>query len=288
MGASVLSSRVAGLCMAVVLLCTTVAEVQAWGEQGNRLIGHIARDLLSPKARQSVRQLMGSDDLATFSLYLDQHQEELDRRIPGSHAWHFDDAPIGTTKPSATSCPQGTCASTQIPRYYGRLADSHEPKHRKPFAVLVLTHLLADMHQPLHAADHDDRGGNQIKVRLPDGRPMNLHAAWDTSLAERLFGRQNELTVAKRLEQKYASRAPNWPAGTIDLAKIQAWVQESHQLAKEVAYGQLPGFACGVDMAQTRSALSDNSLQDGAATVEEQRAKAGYRLAAVLNRALGN
>jgi transposase-like protein len=43
------------------------------------------------------------------------------------------------------------------------------------------------MHQPLHAADNEERGGNQIKIRPPDGRTMNLHAAWDTALVERRY-----------------------------------------------------------------------------------------------------
>jgi S1/P1 Nuclease len=66
------------------------------------------------------------------------------------------------------------------------------------------------------------RGGNQIKVRLPNDRKLNLHAVWDTSLVERLYGGQNELTVAQRLTQKYTSRATEWQAGKIDLVTIQA------------------------------------------------------------------
>jgi hypothetical protein len=166
--------------------------------------------------------------------------------------------------------------------------DAHESRNRKQFAVFVLAHLMGDIHQPLHAADNDDRGGNQIKVSLPDGRKMNLHALWDTPLVERLFGGQNELTVARSLVQKYAARATEWQAGKIDLAKIQAWISESNQLAKTVAYGKLPGFTCGADMEQTRIALSEDYLCQTGAVVEEQLAKAGYRLAAALNRAFGD
>src|SRR5215831_10549592 len=53
------------------------------------------------------------------------------------------------------------CAS---PSYSRR---PHESKAHKQFAIWVLTHLIGDIHQPLHAADHDDRGGNMIQVRLP-------------------------------------------------------------------------------------------------------------------------
>jgi hypothetical protein len=248
MRASLVSIRVATLFVAGVLLCTTVAEVQAWGDKGHRIVGHLAHDLLSPETRGALQQLMGSDDLATFGLYLDQRKDQLDQQIPGSRAWHDDDVPICTTKPYVEYCPNGTYASTQLLRHDQRLSDVHASRHQKQFAVLVLTHLLGDIHQPLHAADNDDRGGNQIKIRLPDGRPMNLQAVWDTALVERSFGGQHGMTVAKRLAQQYASRAPEWQAGRIDLVQIQAWIEESNHLAKEVAYSQLSGFACGADL----------------------------------------
>jgi hypothetical protein len=107
-------------------------------------------------------------------------------------------------------------------------------------------------------------------------------------LVERLYGGQNEMTVAKRLKQKYASRTTEWPAGKIDLVTIQAWVAESTRLAKDVTYGTLPGFACSADLEQTRIALSNDDLQQAGPVVEEQLAKAGYRLAFLLNRALGD
>ena len=66
MRASIVSIRMAG-----VLLCPMFAEVHAWGEKGHRIIGHLAHDLLSPEARGAIRQLMGTDDLATVALYLD-------------------------------------------------------------------------------------------------------------------------------------------------------------------------------------------------------------------------
>ena len=287
MFASISLRHVTGLLVAMILLCTVPSGVYAWGEQGHRIVGHMARALLSPETQRAIRQLMGSDDLATFALYLDLHKDQLDRQIPGSRDWHYDDVSICTAKPYAEYCPHGACASTQLPRHYRRLVDAHESRNRKQFAVFVLTHLMGDIHQPLHAADNDDTGGNQLQVRLPDGRQMNLHAVWDTVLVERLFGGQNETTVARRLVQKYATRATEWQAGKIDLAKIQAWMRESTRLAKTVAYGKLPGFTCGADIEQTRMALSEDYLRQTGVVVEEQLAKAGYRLAAALNRTFG-
>ena len=285
---SMVSIRIAALVVAALLLGVPCADVQAWGDKGHRIIGHMARDLLSPQTRAVIQQLMGSDDLATFSLYLDKRKDQLEQEFPGSRQWHDDDEPICMTTSYPDYCPNGTCASTQLPRYYQVLVDADASTSKKPFAVFVLTHLVGDMHQPLHAADHEDRGGNEIKVLLPDGRKTNLHAAWDTSLVEHLYGGQNDMTVATRLMQQYASHATAWQAGNVDLATMQAWIDDANHLAKEVAYGKLPGFACQADMEQTRIILSDDSLHRAEPVVEEQLAKAGYRLASILNRALGD
>jgi nuclease S1 len=269
------SIRLMTLFVTALLLCTLGVDVHAWGAKGHRIAGHMAHDLLTPETRAAVQQLMGSDQLATFSLYLDQRKDQLDRDIPGSRQWHYDDVPICATTPYAEYCPQGTCASTQIVQHDRLLSDVHASKGKKQFAVFVLTHLVEDIHQPLHGADNEDQGGNQIKVKLPDGRKVNLHTVWDTSLLERLYGGQNEMSVAKRLVQKYASRATEWQTGTMNLVTIQAWVAESTRLAQEVAYGQLPGFACGADLEQTRIALSNDYLQPAEPMAEEQLAKAG-------------
>jgi nuclease S1 len=159
--------RVAGLFVTLLLLCMSRAEVQAWGATGCRIAGHIAHDLLTPETRAAIQQLMGSDDLATFALYLDQRKQQLEQQIPGSRAWHDDDVPMCATIPYAQYCANGTCASTQIVRHYRLLSDVHEPKSRQQFAVFVLTHLAGDIHPPLHGADNEAQGGQSDQGPSP-------------------------------------------------------------------------------------------------------------------------
>jgi hypothetical protein len=74
--------RVAGLFVALLLLCSTRTDVQAWGAKGHRIAGHGAHDFLMPETRSVIQQLMGSDNLATFALYLDQRKQQLEQQIP--------------------------------------------------------------------------------------------------------------------------------------------------------------------------------------------------------------
>ena len=82
---------------------------------------------------------------------------------------------------------------------------------------------------------------------------------------------------------KFSSRKTDWQTGT-----IQAWMDESHQLAKTVAYGRIAGFTCDADLKRMRISLDQNYAHESTTAVEEQLAKAGYRLAYFLNLSLRN
>ncbi|PYO58092.1 MAG: hypothetical protein DMD83_05815, partial [Candidatus Rokuibacteriota bacterium] len=111
--------------LAIVLaLFASASPVDAWARMGHRIIGLIARDQLSPEAKAAVRQLMGSDDLPKFSLYLDLIKDDLQQQIPGSRAWHYDNVPVCKTKARDQYCHAGNCASGQIARHHQLLRDA--------------------------------------------------------------------------------------------------------------------------------------------------------------------
>ena len=89
--------------------------------------------------------------------------------------------------------------------------------------------------------------------------------------------------MAHDLLLKFDSRKAEWQTGT-----VQSWMDESHQLAKAVAYGKIPGFMCGADLRRTRISLDQSYADEATAVVEKQLAKAGYKLANVLNLSLRN
>jgi hypothetical protein len=93
------------------------------------------------------------------------------------------------------------------------------------------------------------------------------------------LGGKNEKVVAHELLLKFASRKSDWQTGT-----VQAWMDESHQLAKTVAYGKIAGFTCDADLTRMRISLGQNYADEATIVVEEQLAKAGYRLAYLLGR----
>src|SRR5215470_6139693 len=110
---SVRPSIVVAAVLVSLVILGSVTDTMAWGSKGHRIIGLIAQELLSPETSAGLETIMGSADLATFGLYLDDNKDRLDAEIPGSRAWHYDNIPICGRKPHSEYCPNAGCASTQ-------------------------------------------------------------------------------------------------------------------------------------------------------------------------------
>jgi hypothetical protein len=106
------------------------------------------------------------------------------------------------------------------------------PPSDKALACCWLLHLVGDLHQPLHSTaliserfPTGDRGGNSI----PTVQGGNLHALWDG-----LLGRRHRPNDVKREVAELRERSELWKVDTE--CNVEAWIQESHELAKSFAY----------------------------------------------------
>jgi hypothetical protein len=144
-------------------------------------------------------------------------------------------------------------------------------------ALAFLIHFVGDLHQPLHAGDKTDKGGNEVGAAygIYAPRRFNLHSVWDGPLTERA------ITSGPTLVRRYpAAERRRLGAGSVD-----DWSRESWQLSRDIAYASaLGGDPCGPSPA--RVTLSDATI---ARVVPDARAavkRAGVRLATLLDQAL--
>ena len=136
-------------------------------------------------------------------------------------------------------------------------------------------HLVGDVHQPLHAADHQDRGGNDVHVSAAFAKAGNLHNYWDTIFVSRL-GRGSAEAAAELIAGISAEQSRSWSMGTaVD------WAWQSYQIAKTQAYGKLPR-----SNARAELDLDEAYVANATDTVRLQLQRAGVRLAWLLNTAL--
>jgi uncharacterized membrane protein YgcG len=154
----------------------------AWGPVGHEAVGAVADALLTPHTQAAVADLLADDrdrdgrfsgrrSLAEVAGWADEI-----RGGPGDHPhWHYDNRPVcGPPVEAGAWCPQGDCASAQLPALLATLADPGRPRAERNMALKWIVHLVGDLHQPLHAADLAE-GANRIRV-VPQGKSGR---SWD-------------------------------------------------------------------------------------------------------------
>jgi nuclease S1 len=234
-----------------------------------------------------------------------------DARTPYQHtgAWHFIDIPLGAQDGDLSRfCPsRNGCVTRAIKQQLGTLRGQPRGNAQgdRAAALMFVIHLIGDLHQPLHCADNHDEGGNCVPIIYfgiapqPSDRGAyqpNLHAVWDTYLVRRLTGHRNATWFADMLEQRWQTKVSGWQQAPID---VDGWAWETHRVAVQTAYGKLPvaipspsasPVAARVDcrvVSERMLALHERLMQpyqdDAGPAAEEQLAKAGVRLAMVLN-----
>jgi hypothetical protein len=279
------------LCASTLFLA--VFATQAWGPEGHAIVADIAQQHLTPSASAEVTSLLKQEGLSRLdeiSSWADANRKE----YPHTGSWHYVDIPLhARAYVAARDCQQGSCVVSRLDHYAQVLADkSAAPKVRLE-ALKWVVHLVGDVHQPLHAEDNDDKGGNTVQVQF-FGRGTNLHSVWDGRVIRKAldlqpgpnysFDHALVQTDAMKLDATITDAQRKAWASSISLSHLGreaiGWADESHLLAQKVAY---------TDLAKPSGEAWSQRYQAKAWPVIKTRLeKAGVRLAAVLNEALGH
>ena len=171
------------LLAAAAALCMP-APAGAWGQLGHRVIGHIAEERLSGKARAEIELILGEEDLAEASTWADEQRSNpapfwQDEAGP----YHYVTVPEGKTY-SEVGPPEEGDALSALTDFVATLRDPLATREDKALALRFIIHIVGDLHQPLHAGNGTDRGGNDQLVRWY-GQVTNLHSVWDTQMLAR-------------------------------------------------------------------------------------------------------
>lgn len=243
----------------------------AWGSEGHRIIAEIAEHFLEPATAHKVRALLALDNETTVA-DVANWADQIRRMRPDTASWHFVDIPISAASyDGARDCPNGECVVAKVEQFAAELHNPELPERTRLEALKFVVHFVGDLHQPLHASDNGDRGGNEIKVAF-EGRHTNLHAVWDSGILAPAVQRDERGYALKLIKRIKPGEIVKWQSGP-----IVDWANESHALAARVIYGELQ---------HTPGTLPDNYEHAALAIVNEQLEKAGIRLAELLNTAV--
>jgi S1/P1 Nuclease len=266
----------------------------AWGDEGHEVIGLIADYYLEAAVRDRVNALLAGDasgltalDIAHESTWADKYRDS-DRagtklRYNQTHTWHYVDLeldgadlksacfgqpPLPTGEP-ASAGPANDCVVDKINEFAAELANPKAGAGERRLALQFLLHFVGDVHQPLHASDDHDQGGNLKRVSAPGLRANNLHHDWDSEFVARLGADAHQ--IAQRLiAQITAPQRALWSAG-----RPADWALESFSIARSHTYSLLPAAT-----SPNHYRLSAAYAVDAGAVTAEQLSKAGVRLAA--------
>ena len=156
---------------------------QAWGKTGHRVTGEIAQSYLSDAAQSGVQNILGVEDLAEASTWPDlmrSSRSDYWQRI--ASPWHYDTVPKGEDYPDV-DIPDWGDAATALAAFRETLKSNTASDEEKALALRFVVHIVGDLHQPLHAGNGTDRGGNTYTVTFFD-KLTNLHSVWDSELID--------------------------------------------------------------------------------------------------------
>lgn len=119
---------------------------------------------------------------------------------------------------------------------------------------------------------------------------------WDPAIIEQWADGHTPQQLANELENKFKAQIPAWESQPIN---VDAWAWESHEVAERVVYGDLPTELAVEKPVQVRTCADNDHIStrmlklneqiganydaEAGPVIQEQLAKAGVRLAAVLN-----
>jgi hypothetical protein len=269
-------------------LCASPAH--AWGDAGHRMIAVIAERFLTPEARRQVDQILADEnafcvgECPVKNLQDAANWADCVRPLKAyayTYAWHFDDIPVCGKAEHEKFCPADNCLSAQTEKQIALLANPTTDRKTRLETLKFVVHFIGDIHQPLHTANNQDRGGNDVPAYFL-GKEENLHRVWDSRLLAQMTANTADSANAFLTTLDPAS-IKRWRRGT-----IQSWIDESHALAVDIVYGRLPRPVACNDPHPAREILDAAYYAAARLVVEQQILKAGVRLAAVLNRTLRN
>ncbi len=247
------------------LLTITTLLLLSWGRVGHEAIGYIAAAHLTPKTSAAIKDLLGNETLADVSNYADEIRP--DSFFQYTAPWHFIDVPPEENFAQFQASVYGQTTPNlyiALTHWQRVLANPKTNRSIKIFALKMVVHLVGDLHQPLHVAREEDKGGNLIHV-LFEGDSTNLHAVWDTKLIEHKGLPAAEL--AKEWDFATPEDIKSWQADP-----LIGWLYESNHVSNHI-YDENPA---GQNLGQ---AYYDKHIE----YVRQRIDQAGIRLAGILN-----
>jgi len=238
----------------------------AWGVLGHRIVGEIASQYLSAKAKTEIRKILGTESIAMASNWADFIKSDSTYNYISS--WHYVNLDKELNREQVLTFLKNDTSTniyTRMNFLVKELKKKQLPMEKKQMYLRLLIHFVGDVHQPMHTGRKEDLGGNRVKVTWFN-TPTNLHAVWDESLINFQQLSYTEYTAA--INHATLNQRMQWQK-----LPMSEWIVESYQIAEQL-YPE-------ITKPDQRSGYEYNFRH--IQTVNDRLLKGGVRLAGLLN-----
>jgi len=232
-----------------------------WSKTGHRVIGEIAEEHLTKKAKRAIDKLLNGKNLASVANFADEIKA--DSAYRKFSAWHYVNFPADKKYTEVEPSKYGDLV-IGVQKSIEIIENRESSDQEKAFYLKMLIHLIGDLHQPMHIGRLEDKGGNDIQVQWFN-RGSNLHKIWDANMIDDYGMSYTELAAS-------LPKLSNDQMEQIEKGDVLDWVEESQDIANML-----------YDSVEVGEKLYYRYSYVWWDTVETQLQKGGIRLAKVLN-----
>ncbi len=247
----------------LIILTTFIPAIAfAWGAKGHDIVACVAENNVSKRTLRTVEQVLGGHSMVYVANWMDNasHTEE----YAYTKTWHYVnvDPAEGSYHNSAKEAKGDVVVA--IDTIVANLKSGELAPEEERAQLMMLIHLVGDMHCPMHAGHKSDRGGNGTKVKYFNSQ-KKLHSVWDSDIIESAHRWSHSEW------QEQIDRIGRKQKRAMVQGRPVDWIEECVTLAADV---------------YARSTTGENLSYDYVAyyapVIEEQLLKAGVRLATLL------
>jgi S1/P1 Nuclease len=241
----------------IIFLIPLSQQSFAWGKKGHELVAQIAFQFLNDSTKQKVKNYLGNLSIEEAANWMDD--ERSNTYYNYMRTWHYLDIDKGTAYTPSSERNIITVLHSAIVdlRQYQALKKKDIRRD-----LLLIFHLIGDLHQPLHTGYSIDKGGNTIEISSPVVSG-NLHSVWDSQIID-----YKNITLDSCMAV-YATLDSNEISSFKKINELK-WMYQSRSLLDTVYSFQ-------------NNYLDVNYVNNNSLIIKKQLVIAGIRLAAILN-----
>ncbi len=240
---------------AVLIACFSTSTF-AWGKEGHAIVAEVAYKYMDKHTKEIVTKYLDGMSVQDAANWMDNIKD--DRSMDYMKPYHY----VNFEKGEEVKHNHGGNILDELEKSMNELKSyksmSDADVKQK---IMMIFHLVGDLHQPLHVGYGSDKGGNTVQVNF-EGKGSNLHRFFDSGII-----RKQNITSKKVLKENRTCKSNR---KKIANSTVIEWANQSRSELESIY--DFKGAKVSQDYVNKFEPLVTKQLYD-----------AGVRLASIMN-----